>query len=698
MNALATETSPYLLQHADNPVAWYPWSQTALDKARQENKPILLSIGYSACHWCHVMAHESFEDEATANLMNTLFINIKVDREERPDLDKIYQAAHHLLTRRNGGWPLTMFLTPEDHAPFFGGTYFPPEPRYGLPGFKDILSGIAEFYRERRADIETQSLSLIDALRSMDQSDSRPRTTDRPLLDSGPLIAARRQLEQSFDPRFGGFGQAPKFPHPGNIERLLRHYAASRAHGEADEGALQIALYTLEQMTHGGVYDQLAGGFCRYSVDDRWMIPHFEKMLYDNGPLLGLYSAAYQITGLTVFKKTAVETADWVLRDMQAPDGGFYSSLDADSEGHEGKFYVWDRAEVEGLLDAESYRIFARHFGLDRAANFEGRWHLHVYVPIAQLSAEFNLPEARIVQTLDTARRSLLEVRNRRVWPARDDKVLVSWNALMIKGLASAARVFERDDYLRAAQAALDFIRTRMLRDGRLLATAKDGRAHLNAYLDDYAFLLDALLTLLQNRYRSEELELAVQLAETLLQQFEDPEAHGFYFTSHDHEQLLHRSKPLLDESLPSGAGIASFALNRLGHILSEPRYSEAAQGALRNALGSVHEYPIAHTAFLLALEEQLRPPVITILRGQGAELADWQKHCLQHYAPTRLTLALDSQVLALPGPRVLPESSITPRAYICEGPQCSAPILDRDSLIEQLRTTEVAQFSTRSE
>ena len=401
VNALSTETSPYLQQHAHNPVDWYPWGDAALERARRENKPILLSVGYSACHWCHVMAHESFEDEATAQVMNQLFVNIKVDREERPDIDKIYQTAQHLLTRRTGGWPLTMFLSPEDHAPFFfGGTYFPDTPRFGMPSFKEILQRVAEFFDQHQEDIRQQNHSLIEALHSLE-----PSPGEDEIIGPRPISDAVSMLRRSFDTDHGGFGPAPKFPHPTNLERLLRSYAMSAIEGQADEAARDVAVFTLRKMALGGIYDQLGGGFCRYSVDDQWMIPHFEKMLYDNGPLLSLCAEAWQITRDPLFSRVARETAQWVMREMQSPEGGYYSSLDADSEGVEGKFYVWTPEEVRTIVDAEEYRLFSTHYGLDRDPNFEGElWHLHVFRELSALTAEFGESEAQLRKRLDSAR------------------------------------------------------------------------------------------------------------------------------------------------------------------------------------------------------------------------------------------------------------------------------------------------------
>ncbi|HED51990.1 MAG TPA: thioredoxin domain-containing protein, partial [Gammaproteobacteria bacterium] len=365
-NHLVNETSPYLLQHANNPVDWHPWGPEALDQARRENKPILLSIGYSACHWCHVMAHESFEDAATAEVMNRLFVNIKVDREERPDLDKIYQTAHSLLTQRNGGWPLTLFLDPDSHVPFFGGTYFPPQPRHNLPAFTDLCQRVADVYREKRSELDEQNQSLLEFMRDMHRSEAS--TPDA--LNSMPLDIARQQLSSQFDASYGGFGKAPKFPHPTSLERLLRHWATT---GRSDNEALNMVLFTLDRMALGGMYDQIGGGFCRYSVDAQWMIPHFEKMLYDNGPLLSLYSEAWAATGNPLYRRIVTETATWVQREMQAPDGGYYSSLDADTEGEEGKFYVWTQKQLHALLNDDEYSVAAVRFGFNREANFEGR-------------------------------------------------------------------------------------------------------------------------------------------------------------------------------------------------------------------------------------------------------------------------------------------------------------------------------------
>jgi uncharacterized protein YyaL (SSP411 family) len=585
-NRLAAETSPYLLQHAGNPVDWLPWSEAALAQAREENKPILLSIGYSACHWCHVMAHESFEDAPTAAVMNRLFVNIKVDREERPDLDQIYQSAHQMLTGRAGGWPLTLFLTPEG-TPFYGGTYFPKESRYGLPGFVELCERIGEIWHTRRHDIDAQNRELLAVLnRQMPDAGSE--------LDDQPILALRNILLGSLDRQHGGFGGAPKFPHPTDLAFLL--------HRTGDPEAQDAALFTLRCMAEGGIHDQLGGGFCRYSVDERWEIPHFEKMLYDNGPLLGLYADAYALTGDADFKQVAEGIVGWLQREMTSPEGAFYSSLDADSEGEEGKFYVWDRAQVARLLTPQESALAGRHWGLDQSPNFEGKhWHLKIAAPLAEGESAL----------LASARAKLFAARAQRVRPGCDDKILTSWNALMIAGLARAARVLGRDDWLAAARRALDFLRTRHWQDGRLLATSRHGKAHLPAYLDDYAFLLAALLELMQADPQPEDSDFARQLADALLAHFEDQENGSFFFTAHDHETLIQRPKTAHDNALPSGNGVAALALQRLGNLVGEARYLGAARRAVQAFGAQLAQQPGGCATLIMALEAELsvNPP-----------------------------------------------------------------------------------------
>ncbi|HXA99186.1 MAG TPA: thioredoxin domain-containing protein [Steroidobacteraceae bacterium] len=678
-NHLAEETSPYLLQHADNPVEWYPWGEAALRKAEKENKPILLSIGYSACHWCHVMAHESFEDLGTAALMNELFINIKVDREERPDLDKIYQVAQQMLTHGSGGWPLTMFLTPRQQ-PFFGGTYFPKEPRYGMPAFRDLLRRVAQYYREQGGEIAAQNEQLQAALAAI-----VPRPDTGAVLDGSAMAQARAALEKSFDGTFGGFSGAPKFPHSSSIERCMRQWYATSAAPKPDLKALYMATLTLTRMAEGGLFDQLGGGFARYSVDGAWMIPHFEKMLYDNGQLLCEYARAHLATGEALFAKVAHETADWVLRDMRSAAGSFYSSLDADSEGHEGKFYVWRRDEVQSLLTPREYSAFSARFGLDRSANFEGEWHLHTYASLDDIAGALKESAQTVAELIEAAGAKLLKARNLRVWPARDEKILCSWNALMIKALSLASRVLGRPDLAEAAGTAVDFIRHHLWRDGRLLATYKDGRAHLPAYLDDYAFLADALLELLQTRWRSSDLDFARQLAEVLLDQFEDKADGGFFFTAKDHEQLIHRSKSFADESVPSGNGVAASMLIRLGFLLGETRYLDAAERTLRAAWTGIKDYPQAHMSLVNALEDFLSALQILVVRGEASSAAHWASVLGKLYAPTRMIYAIPNDA-QLPPALAAKRPGETTVAYLCSGMTCSAPLENLEEVTRALK------------
>ncbi|EIJ41042.1 thioredoxin domain-containing protein [Beggiatoa alba B18LD] len=689
-NALIHETSPYLQQHANNPVHWYPWGEEALRLAREQDKPILLSVGYSACHWCHVMAHESFEDPETAQVMNELFINIKVDREERPDLDKIYQMAHQILTRRAGGWPLTMFLTPDAHYPFFGGTYFPKEPRFNLPAFKNILYRVAEFYRQNRHGIVEQCQQLAQAIEYHDT----PRTEGVSITTISPelLNTARQQIEQSFDSEWGGFSKAPKFPHLTNVERLFHHYHITAHQENPDEDGLQIAMHTLTRMALGGIYDQVGGGFCRYSVDDYWMIPHFEKMLYDNAPFLTIYSEAWQLAKIPLYKQVAQATADWVLREMQLSEGGFYSTLDADSEGVEGKFYVWTPEEIKGLLSPELYAPFAYQFGLNRPANFEEtHWHLFGWHDREAVAVKFDLSLEEVNARLDKALAILFQAREQRVHPQRDEKILTAWNGMMIKALATAGRIFKRTDYIHAAEQSLNFIRSTLWKNGKLLATYKDGKAHLNAYLDDYAFLIEGILTLLQCRWNNSDYAFMLELVDVLLHEFEDKEKGGFFFTGNHHEQLIARLKPLADEAIPSGNGVAAVVLGRLGHLLGNDEYLRAAARTVNIALPAIEQIAYAHNTLLLAVEDYLFPPQLIIIRADAKHLAEWQAVCQHDYAPQRLCFAIPNH-LSEPLTGVLanckPQGEAV--AYICHGYQCSAPIHSLTALEEALQAYEM--------
>ena len=530
-NRLGTETSPYLLQHRDNPVHWQPWSEEAMREARERDVPILLSVGYSACHWCHVMERESFEDEATAAFMNEHFVNVKVDREERPDVDALYMEAVQSMTGQ-GGWPMTVFLDPEG-VPFYGGTYFPPEPRHGMPSFRQVMQAVDSAFRERREEITARAPRTRAQLGAL--GELRPAEEDIPPTLPGE---AERALVSRADMIRGGFGGAPKFPPASALEFLL---------GRRGEDGLKVAERTLDRMAAGGIYDHVGGGFARYSVDDEWLVPHFEKMLYDNALLARCYLHGWQVLGHERYRRVCEETLDWALREMRGPEGGFYSALDADSEGEEGRFYVWDAAELRDLLGDDAEALIA-YYGVTDAGNFEGRNILHL--PAGGPEAPPNLAELR---------ERLYDVRSQRVWPGLDDKRLASWNALMVSALADAGAALGREDYLEAARGTAEFIGDQMRgEDGHLLRTYKDGRAHLNAYLEDHAFLVEALIALYEATFEVRWYEEAVATAEAMLERFGDPERGGFFTTSSDHEELIARRKDLGDHPIPSGNASAA--------------------------------------------------------------------------------------------------------------------------------------------
>jgi uncharacterized protein len=704
-NRLARETSPYLQQHAGNPVDWFAWGAEALALARSAERPILLSVGYSACHWCHVMAHECFEDDETAALMNRHFVNIKVDREERPDLDQIYQTAHQLLTRRAGGWPLTMFLTPEG-KPFFGGTYFPKRSRHNLPGFDELLQRVAEAWRTQREPLIAQGEALVRQL-----ADTLPAPHDGDpgdTLDSAAAQAATRLRDaamQSFDALNGGFGGAPKFPQAPMLDALLRHAMAT-----GDDAARDAVLLTLRRMAEGGLYDHLGGGFCRYSTDARWTIPHFEKMLYDNGPLLRLYAQGWLLSGDALLREVCEGTAAWLMREMQSSDGGYCSSLDADSDGEEGRFYIWQRDEVAGALGADEFAAFAARYGLDAAPNFEGRaWHLRIAVPPAEVTDRLGRPRAECEALIASARARLFALRETRVRPGRDDKRLTAWNALAIDGMAFAARVFREPRWAESARRALDFVRAALWRDGRLLATHKetqgrpkfpcspsggrtpqggglggthiDGRAHLNAYLDDHAFLLGALLELMQGGpLRADDLRFACAVADLMLEQFEDPQRGGFHFTSNDHEALVLRPKSGHDTAMASGNGTAALQLQRLGHLVGEPRYLDAAQRTMALFAAELSRAPQGYATLVDALAEYRTPPTLVVLSGPSAAISAWHAQLDGRYRPGVLTIELPDDTAGLPQVLAKPVGA-RPQAWVCRGPQCLPPLADIESL-----------------
>lgn len=657
-NHLINEPSPYLQQHAHNPVDWYPWGKDALAKAEQENKPILLSIGYAACHWCHVMAHESFEDEETAALMNKLFVNIKVDKEERPDLDKIYQTAHYFLSQQSGGWPLTIFLSP-DLTPFFSGTYFPREEHHQLPSFKRILRLIAELYQNKAPEIKEQNQELRKILQQQQQA------FPEAVLNEKPLYLALTQLQQNYDENYGGFGTAPKFPQASKLEYLLRN-------------KLPMALATLMHMAKGGIYDQLAGGFYRYSVDQQWNIPHFEKMLYDNGQLLTLYVLAGQQFQEPYFYEIAQETALWILEQLQASEGGYFSSFDADSEGEEGKFYRWTPKEVRDLLTPEEYELIRLYFALDQNPNFENHWHFYVARSLKETAQLLKLNPTVAKSSLLTAKKKLLNARNQRRPPFRDEKILTSWNGLTIKGLLLAGAVLKEERFTVSAQKALQFIQEKLWKKDYLLASYKDSKAYLSAYLDDYAFLLDALLTSLQLSWDSKQLQFAIAIAERILASFEDEHSGGFFFTPENHESLLYRPKTMMDDAIPAGNAVIVRTFLILGHLLGEPRYLVAAEKTLQAAWPFLMQYPAEHCSLLLGLKEYLNPSQIIVLRGDKKEINSWQAETqtLNNYV-----FAIPADASNLPKSLALKKAQGKSCAYVCQGLHCEAVVIEKKQL-----------------
>ncbi len=680
-NLLSKETSPYLLQHADNPVNWHPWNSEALQLARQQNKPILLSVGYSACHWCHVMAHESFEDPQTAEIMNQHFINIKVDREERPDIDKIYQTAHSLLTNRPGGWPLTVFISPHNLMPFFAGTYFPNQRRYNMPSFIEIMQMVSDAYINKADDIKQQDNAIQQVIDRLSQHGNTPDE-----LDTLPLDIARRQLASEFDSSHGGFSPAPKFPHCSMLERLLRHCALMDKRSTPDNEARNMLCFTLDKMASGGFQDHVGGGFYRYSTDKYWMIPHFEKMLYDNGQLLSIYALSFAYTQNPYYKSVAEHTADWAIRELQSELGGFFSALDADTEKVEGKFYVWTADEIKTLLSIDEYQALAAMYGLNKPANFEGKWHLHAGYDIDNIDDSTPLDRNTFEQLISNALSTLLNARNTRTLPARDDKILCSWNALMIRGLSLAGRHCNNTSYTDAANRAVDFIRKHMWHNKRLVASYKDGHAHLNAYLDDYAFLLQALIDLLQTRWNTTTYNWALEIADSMIEYFYDRDHGGFYFTSHDHEELLYRSKQFADEAIPNGNACAVSALYILGLLSGKTSYLEAAENTLKSAYSDLKSQAITHCALLNSLELHFNTPSIIILKGKTEHLAEWQADLRQHYSGQLFSFAIDTDH----SDDVFTEKTLQGDicAYICEGTQCLPVITKKQEFLDYIAPT----------
>ena len=683
-NRLSEETSPYLRQHAANPVHWQPWDEQSLQLARDTDTPILLSIGYSSCHWCHVMAHESFADAATADVMNKHYVNIKVDREERPDLDKIYQTSLQILTQQGGGWPLTMFIDPQTMLPFYGGTYFPKTPRHGLPGFTDLLMRVQDVFTSKREELNEQGQKIQSTLAQMVAP-----VMDATLTDVEVLQATRDGLAQQYDHQDGGFGNAPKFPMPHAIERLMRHWSFTRRNGGNDKDSLDMVMVSLTQMARGGIYDHLGGGFCRYATDRKWMIPHFEKMLYDNAQLLSLYSFALTLGPDALFEQAIDDTVAWLCREMRHPEGAFFAAIDADSEGAEGKFYVWRREQVKKLLDDEEYLIIETLYGLDKPANFDSKWNLHRHDSWRSVVSRLSLEPAHAQAKLASAKRKLLAERDTRVRPGTDEKILTAWNGLLIRGLAVAGVQRDKPKWIELAQSAVDFLHARCWDGQHLSATWHQGSAKYNGYLDDYANLLDGLVTLLSAQWRDSDVNFAKALADTLLEQFYDTDNGGFYFTAHDHEALIHRPKPTMDDALPPGNGTATLALMKLGHLLGDSKYLDAAHNTLRWARGVMERLPTGHCTLVTALEDIVYPTDFIILRGPIETMQEWAKQLSSGFAPWRRIYAIPyvgSTTIPAYLPRLVSsEQQQIVTAYVCSGLQCSLPLTSLDDLQDAL-------------
>ncbi len=729
-NRLAHATSPYLRQHADNPVDWYPWGPEALALARATRKPILLSIGYSACHWCHVMAHESFEDAETARVMNELFVNIKVDREERPDLDRIYQLAHQALAQRGGGWPLTVFLTPDDQLPFFAGTYFPREPRYGMPPFVHVLRQVRAWHDDKPEQLREQN----QALRRFLDDFHDPARGQGQVRDLAPLERALRHYETTFDARHGGFGSRPKFPHPSDLDLI---YACALEEPDDDTRARRRHLveFTLEAMAAGGIHDQLGGGFCRYAVDERWAIPHFEKMLYDNALLLPLFAQAALWNGKRGLANAARGIVDWLDREMRAPSGGYYASLDADSEGVEGRYYVWTRDEVNRLLGGAEWEVARRHYGFDLPPNFEDEfWNPCIVRTQAQVAIDIGITEAECERTIGRARAQLLAARDRRARPGTDDKVLTAWNALLVSGFARAGRYLDDPRLETRAEALLGVLRSGAWREGRLQASvrpefdddlprdasgatlrdthdsitrpttpsrelqgdlqdthvspldgrdasssthqAPSGHPRTPGFLDDYAYCLDACIEVLRSRFSRDTLAWAIALADALLTHFEDTQHGGFFFTAHDHEALIARPKPFTDDAIPAGAALAARGLLRLGRLIGEQRYLTAALRTFDAAAGALKDAPHGSASLLAALREALLPPIEVVIRPPHDEvLGDWAQVIGELKARDIAVYVIQGPSRDLPGLLAERRRLQSGAAYVCRGTTCLAPM-----------------------
>ena len=673
-NRLATETSPYLLQHAGNPVDWYPWSPEALQRARSENKPILLSIGYAACHWCHVMAHESFEDDATAALMNERFVNIKVDREERPDLDSIYMQAVQAMTG-HGGWPMTVFLTP-DGAPFYGGTYYPREDRHGMPSFKRILTAVSDAYRSKPAEVAATVATLRDLYLATEPVSGEPLSTH--LLDN-----AYRGMSRAFDEEYGGFGGAPKFPQTMSLEFLLTHWAR-----RGPENALSMVERSFMHMARGGIYDQVGGGFARYTVDRVWLVPHFEKMLYDNALLIRIGVHLWQATKNDEVKRIVGETIRWAAREMRSPEGGFYSSLDADSEGHEGKFYVWDADELDAVLGADA-PLMRAYWGMTEAGNFEGKNILFVGAADPRaLARQHSISVEQLASTVDRAKATLYGARAKRVWPGRDEKILASWNGLMVRALAEAARAFDDQEYRALAVEGATFLFERLVSNGRVLRSYSAGRARIPGYLEDHASVALAALAVYELTFDSRWLARARELGESMTRWFWDDAEGVFFDTASDHEALITRPRDVYDNATPSGTSLAVELLLRLGDLFDDASARDVAAKAANSFAPAIARYPLAFGHMLCAADLLVNGSVELAIAGEPESdvFRALERAAAERYVPSLVLAGGASRAgaeIALLRDREMVGGRAT--AYVCRHYACELPASDAATLGAQL-------------
>ena len=675
-NRLINESSPYLVKHAHNPVDWYAWGEEAFEKARDENKPIHLSVGYSSCHWCSVLSDESFEDETTAQILNEHFVNIKVDREERPDIDQIYMNFVQLTTG-HGGWPLTVFLTPTC-VPFYGGTYYPPVDRYNMPSFKRVLLSVADAYQNRTDEIFESAVSMLGELRRIGLTEESNEAVTTKLLDD-----ALRNTVRNYDSTNGGFGGAPKFPAPMSLEFLLRMYKHN-----GDETILEKVTHTCRKMAWGGMYDQLGGGFHRYSTDARWLVPHFEKMLYDNAQLSRLYVHVYQITGDDFYRSVAEDIYEYVLREMTAPEGGFYSAQDADSEGEEGKFFVWSIDEVKEIIGEEDAKIFCNYYDISAVGNFEGHNILNVRQTIEESAAQQNVSVEKLNEVLSNGRKKLFDEREKRIKPLRDEKVLTAWNGLMLESFAESAAILDRKDYLETAEKNAQFILDNLRRDGFMLRTYKDGVAKLNGYLEDYAFFASGLIALYETTGNLRWLEESIAITDKMIEEFWDEENGGFYFTGKSHEELIVRSKDYFDNATPSGNSVAAEVLLKLNCLTGDEKYVRYAVTVFRLLTDSIRRYGSAFGRVLSAMDFHLSTPkeIVIIGDSNSEDTKELLRTVWSSYIPNKIVLLSDGKdvdgIPLLQG-RTMIDGKAT--AFVCENFTCQQPVTTVEELATQI-------------